>query len=95
MNSPFFGSIRLDDEKSIQNFFFFQFVTFLHYMYARATHSFIASERDVPPQKLRKMVIFKVNLRDLVHTFLPGRPHKVRRPVSAKNRGSARQGRPL
>ena len=43
----------------------------------------------MPPQKRRKIVIFKVNLHDLVHTFCLRRPHKVRRSISAKNRGGA------
>ena len=34
-----------------------------------------------------KIVIFKVNLHDLVHSFCMGHPQKVRRPISAKNRG--------
>ena len=36
------------------------------------------SEGNVPPQKWRKIVIFKVSLYDLVHSFCLGRPHKVR-----------------
>ena len=52
------------------------------------------SEGDVPPQKGRKIVIFKVNSHDLVHSFCLGCPHKVRRPISAKNRGGARRLRP-
>ena len=67
------------------------------------------SEGDVPPQVRRKTVIFKVILHDLMHSFLPGahgilniylefcagRPHKLRRPISAKNREGARRLRPL
>ena len=47
------------------------------------------SEGDVAPQKWRKIVIFKVNLHDLVHSFCLGREHKVPAPISAKNRGGA------
>ena len=39
-----------------------------------------------PPQKWRKTVIFKINLHDLVHSFCLRCSHKVRRPISAKNR---------
>ena len=39
---------------------------------------------DVLPQKRRKIVIFKVNLHDLVHSFCLGCPHKVKRTISAK-----------
>ena len=53
------------------------------------------SEGDVPPQKQRKIVSFKVNLHDLVHSFCLGCPHKVRRTISAKNRGSAHRVHPL
>ena len=48
------------------------------------------SEGDVPPQKWTKIVIFKVNSHDLVHSFFLGRPHKIRHPISAKNRGGTR-----
>ena len=47
------------------------------------------SEGDVPPQKQRKIAILKVNSHDLVHSFCLGHPHKVRRLISAKNRGGA------
>ena len=50
------------------------------------------SEGDVPPQKQRKIVIFKVNLHDLVHSFCLGYPHKVRCPISAKNKRGHRPG---
>ena len=52
------------------------------------------SEGDVPPQKRRKTAIFKVNSHDLVHSFCLEHPHKVRRLISAKNRGGARRVRP-
>ena len=48
------------------------------------------SEWDVLTQKWRKIIIFKVNLHDLVHSFCLGCPHKVRRPISARNRGVVR-----
>ena len=49
---------------------------------------------DVAPQKRRKILIFKVNSHNLVHSFCLGHPHKVRRPISAKNRGGAHWMRP-
>ena len=52
------------------------------------------SEGDVPPQKRRKFVIFKANLHNLVHSFCLRLPHKVRHPISAKNRGGTCQVRP-
>ena len=42
------------------------------------------AEGDVPPQKQRKIVLFKVNLHNLVRTSCLRRPHKVRRLISAK-----------
>ena len=38
-------------------------------------------------QKQIKIVIFKVRLHDSVHSFCLGCPHKIRHPISAKNRG--------
>ena len=46
--------------------------------------------RGMCPSEAEKIVIFKVSLHDLVHSFCLGCPHKVRHPISAKNRGGVR-----
>ena len=48
-----------------------------------------------PLRSGEKFVIFKVNSHDLVHSVCLGCPHKVRRPISAKNRGGRAPGAPL
>ena len=47
------------------------------------------SEGDVPPEKWRKNSIFEANSRDLVDSFCLICPHKLRRPISIKNREGA------
>ena len=44
----------------------------------------------MPPQKQRKIVIFKDKSHDLVFSLCHRRPHKVRCPISAKNKGGVR-----